>query len=78
MKKFKQQAYYIKGEKITKLLFIDRSNYFTDKESAYNDIERFASKTKNRIPNLQYYLVITEEEVKHKDKTNLDQLLKKF
>lgn len=56
MIRFKQQAYYIDEPGV---FFVDRHNYFNDRESAFSNLERFACVTKNRIPNRQYNIVVT-------------------
>lgn len=73
MKKFKQQAYYIGNQTI---FFVDRTVHFTDKETAEKDLDRFACKTPNRIPNRQYNTVVTEiESVEDKKEKTVNELL---
>jgi len=57
MIKYKQQAYYIDNPNS---FFVDRSCYFLDEKSAFTDLEKFAVRTENRIPNKPYNIVVSE------------------
>jgi hypothetical protein len=54
---FKQQAHYISNEN---MFFIDREKMFDSKETAMRDLESFACRTRNRIPNESYKCVVFE------------------
>ena len=73
---FKQQAYYIGNEK---LFFVDREQNFTTKEAAMKDLESFACRTDNRIPNKSYKCIVTDVHYSTEaEKTILDELISRF
>lgn len=74
MIRFRQQATYISND----LHFVDRSNYFKTKEDAQIDLERFASRTLNRIPNQQYKCVVFEDEQDNTKKHYFDDLVNRL
>jgi hypothetical protein len=74
MIKFRQQATYISNG----LHFVDRSSYFKTKEDAELDLDRFACKTDNRIPNQQYKCVVFEEKKNTTKKHDFDDLVNRI